>query len=53
MSKPMMDLRALVERSADVDLPREWIGCAAERLMKLELGAKIGADYGEKSSERL
>lgn len=31
MTKPMMDLRALVEKSADADLPREMIGFAAER----------------------
>ncbi|SDI97386.1 Transposase (or an inactivated derivative) [Alloyangia pacifica] len=53
MTKPMMDLRALVEKSGDADLLREMIGFAAERLMELELGAKTGADYGEKSSERL
>lgn len=53
MTKPMMDLRALVEKSADADLLREMIGFAAERLMELEVGAKTGADYGEKSSERL
>ncbi|TNJ38686.1 IS256 family transposase [Phaeobacter sp. B1627] len=53
MTKPMMDLRALVEKSADSDLLREMIGFAAERLMELEVGAKTGADYGEKSSDRL
>lgn len=53
MSKPMMDLRALVDKSCDADLLREMIGFAAERLMELEVGAKTGADYGEKSSERL
>lgn len=53
MTKPMMGLRALVEKSADADLLREMIGFAAERLMELEVGAKTGADYGEKSSERL
>ena len=53
MTKPMMDLRALVEKSADADLLREMIGFAAERLMELEVGAKTGADYGEKSSDRL
>ena len=36
MTKPMMDLRALVEKSADADSLREMIGFAAERLMKLE-----------------
>lgn len=53
MTKPMMDLRALVEKSADADLLREMVGFAAERLMELEVGAKTGADYGEKSSDRL
>ncbi len=49
MTKPMMDLRALVEKSGDAGLLREMIGFAAERLMDLEVGAKTGADYGEKS----
>ncbi|MET4130496.1 hypothetical protein ACSSV6_003798 [Roseovarius sp. MBR-38] len=40
MTKPMMDLRALVEKSGDADLLREMIGFAAERLMELEIGAK-------------
>ncbi len=58
MTKPMMDLRALVEKSGDADLLREMVApCgrrfAAERLMELEVSAKTGADYGEKSSERL
>ena len=49
----MMDVRALVEKSGDAELLREMIGFAAERLMELEVGAKTGADYGEKSPERL
>ena len=53
MTKPMMDLRALVEKSADADLLREMIGFAAERLMELEVGARTGAEYGEKSPDRL
>ena len=53
MTKQIMDLRALVEKSADADLLREMIGFAAERLMDLEIGAKTGAEYGEKSVERL
>lgn len=53
MTKPTMDLRALVEQSGDADLLREMIGFAAERLMELEVGAKTGAEYGEKSADRL
>ena len=52
MTKPMMDLRELVEKSADADLLREMIGFAAERLMELEVGAKTGVAYGEKSPDR-
>ena len=53
MTKPMMDLRALVEKSGDADPLREMIGFAAERPMKLEIGAEAGADDGEKTPERL
>jgi len=53
MTKPMMDLRELVEKSGDADLLREMIGFAAERLMELEVGARTGAGYGEKSADRL
>ena len=53
MTKPMMDLRELVEKSADADILREMIGFAAERLMELEVGTSTGAGYGEKSVERL
>lgn len=49
----MMDLRALVEKSADTDLLREMIGCTAERLVELEVGVKTNAEYGEKSVERM
>ena len=53
MTKPMMDLLAFVEKSADADLLPEMIGFAAERLIVSEVGAKTGANYREKSSERL
>jgi putative transposase len=46
MIKDMMDLRSLVEKSADADLLREMIGIAAEKLMELEVGSKTGAAYG-------
>ena len=53
MTNDMMGLRSLLEKTPDADLLREMIGFAAERLMELEVGAKTGADYGEKSSDRL
>ena len=53
MTDEMMNLRALLEKSPDADLLREMIGFASQRLMELEIGARTGAGYGEKSAERL
>jgi len=53
MTDVMMSLRALVEKSPDADVLREMIGFAAERLMELEIGAHTGAEWGEKSKDRL
>ena len=53
MTDDMMNLRTLVEKSADADLLREMIGFAAERLMELEVGGLTGAAWGEKSPDRL
>ncbi len=48
----MMDVQALLGKSADSDFLREMIGFAAQRLMELEVGGLTGAAYGEKSAER-
>jgi putative transposase len=53
MTNDMMNVRSLVEKSADADLLRDMIGFAAERLMELEVGTSTGADFGEKSPMRL
>ena len=53
MTDEMMHRRALLEKRPDADLLREMIGFAGQRLMELEIGARTGAGYGEKSAERL
>lgn len=53
MTTDMMNVRSLVEKSADADLLREMIGSAAERLMELEVGSVTGAGFGEKNPIRL
>ncbi|GAA4158958.1 IS256 family transposase [Shinella granuli] len=53
MTDEMMNLRLLVEKSADSDLLREMIGFTAQRLMELEVGSVTGAAHGEKTPLRL
>ncbi len=53
MTDEMMNLRLLVEKSADSDLLREMIGFTAQRLMELEVGSATGAAHGEKPPLRL
>jgi hypothetical protein len=43
MTNDMMNVRSLVEKSADADLLREMIGFAAERLMELDVGSATSA----------
>ncbi|MEN9895345.1 MAG: hypothetical protein RIR97_1197 [Pseudomonadota bacterium] len=49
----MINLRFLVEKSADSDVLCEMIGFAAQRLMELEVGTATGAVHGEKNPMRM
>jgi len=53
MTDKMMNLRQLVEKSADSDLLREMIGFTAQCLIELEIGHATGAGHGEKTPLRL
>jgi putative transposase len=53
MTDDMMNLRALLEKSADAELLRDMVGFAAHRLMELEVESLTGAGHGERSPDRL
>jgi len=53
MTEDMMRLQAFLEKSADVDLLREMVGFAAQRLMELEVAGLTGAAHGERDPNRL
>ncbi len=43
MTDEIMNLRTLLEKSSDADLPREMIGFTAQSLMELEVAGLTGA----------
>ena len=53
MTATNMDLRELLEKTADTDFLREMIGFTAQRLMELEVETLTGAPHGSRSADRL
>ena len=53
MTEDMMSLRTLLEKSSDVDLLREMVGFAAQRLMELEVETLTGAAHGARDPDRI
>ena len=53
MTDEMMNLRTLLEKSADADLLGEMIGFAAQRLMELDVESLTGAAHGARDPDRI
>ena len=53
MTVTNMDLRELLEKTADTDFLREMIGFTAQRLMELEVETLTGAAHGSRNVDRL
>jgi putative transposase len=53
MTDENMDLRSLLEKTADTDLLREMISFSAQRLMELEVENLTGAPHGARAPDRL
>jgi transposase-like protein len=53
MTATTMDLRELLEKTADTDFLREMIGFTAQRLMELEVETLTGAAHGSRNADRL
>jgi putative transposase len=53
MTATTLDLRELLEKTANTDFLREMIGFTAQRLMELEVETLTGAAHGSRSVDRL
>jgi putative transposase len=53
MTDETMNLRDLLEKTADTDFLREMIGFTAQRLMELEVESLTGAPHGARAPDRL
>src|SRR6187200_278655 len=53
MTTATMALTELAEKGADIDVLRQMVQFMAQRLMELDVEARCGAGYDEKSPERL
>lgn len=52
MTTATMALTELAEKGADIDVLRQMVQFMAQRLMELDVEARCGAGYDEKSPER-
>ena len=53
MTTATMALTELAEKGADIDVLRQMVQFMAQRLMELDVEARCGAGYDEKTPERL
>ena len=53
MTTATMALTELAEKGADIDVLRQMVQFMAQRLMELDVEARCGAGYDEKSPERI
>ena len=53
MTEDTMNLRGLLEKTADSDLLREMISFSAQRLMEVEVEGLTGAPHGARNPDRL
>ena len=51
MTEDTMNLRGLLEKTADSDFLREMIGFSAQRLMELEVESLTGAPHGTRTPD--